>query len=155
MESLLHDIAPFWFWLALACVFLVLELLLLPSGFLLCLGSAAGIMAVVVFFFPSLSGLWSLVLFALLMVLSGWIWWKVLRKKRGRHTQEEDEGLLNVKTRQLVGYRSVLDEDLKAGRGRIRVNDSPWPVEADCDYPAGTLVEVTEVRGIILLVKKA
>jgi membrane protein implicated in regulation of membrane protease activity len=154
MEALLQGIAPFWFWLALACIFLALVALFMPSGFLLCLGSAAGCMAVVIFFLPSLSGLWSLSLFALFIVSMGWIWWKVLRKKRIWNTGEDDEERLNVKIRQLIGYKSVLDEDIKSGRGRVRVNDSLWPVESDFDYPAGTLVEVTEVRGIILLVKK-
>jgi membrane protein implicated in regulation of membrane protease activity len=154
METVLRNIAPFWIWLALACIFLAMEALVMPSGFLLCLGTAAGIMAVVVFFLPALSWLWSVTLFSLLLVVSGWVWWKLLRKKRGQQSGEEDEGLLNVKTRQLVGYRAVLDEGVKAGRGRIRVNDSPWPVEADADYPAGTRVEVTAVNGITLKVKK-
>jgi membrane protein implicated in regulation of membrane protease activity len=155
MEAWLQNIAPFWIWLILACAFLVMEAQIVPSGFLLCLGTAAGAVAALAFFLPDLPWLRALALFALFTVAAGWIWWKVLRKKRGRNAVEEDEGLLNVKTRQLVGYRAVLSEDVKDGLGRIRVNDSPWPVRADSDYPAGTLVEVTEVHGITLKVKKA
>ena len=154
MEAWLRNIAPFWIWLTLACAFLVLEALVMPSGYLLCLGTAALGVAALVFFLPDLSWLWSLALFALFTVVAGWVWWKALRKKRGRNLVEEDEGLLNVKTRQLVGYRAVLTEDVKDGRGRIRINDSPWPVRADADYPAGTLVEVTAVQGITLKVRK-
>ncbi|MDR1242193.1 MAG: NfeD family protein [Deltaproteobacteria bacterium] len=155
METWLQNIAPFWIWLTVACIFLIMEALVMPAGYLLCLGTAAGAVAALVFFFPDLSRLWSLTLFALFTVVAGLVWWKTLRKKRGRNIVEEDEGLLNVKTRQLVGYRAVLGEDIRGGRGRIRVNDSPWPVKADSDYPAGTLVEVTEVHGITLKVKKA
>ena len=88
----------------------------------------------------------------MLTVLSSLFWWKVVRK-RSKAREEEDEGILNVKTRQLIGYRALLTEDIKGGRGRIRVNDSPWPVEADRDYPAGTLVEVVAVKGIMLRVR--
>ena len=154
MIELLTSLQPFWIWLALACLFLAMEVLIVPFGFFLCLGTAAGIMAGVMFFFPSISWLWGLTLYSMLMVVACWVWWRVIRGKRVKSSvEEEDDGTVNVKTRQLIGYKAVLSEDIKAGRGRIRVNDSPWPVEADIDYPAGTKVEVTEVRGITLKVQ--
>lgn len=152
MEELLRGIAPHWIWLALALLLLAVEVLIVPSGFFLCLGSAAAILAAVVFFIPELSWLWALSLYSALAVVSIWLWWKVLRRRQTVSQQEENE-VLNVKTRQLIGYQAVLSEDIKNGRGRIRVNDSPWPVEADEDYPAGTRVEVTDVKGITLKVK--
>ena len=66
---------------------------------------------------------------------------------------DEGDGTLNVKTKQLVGHRAILAEDMQGGRGRIRVNDSAWPALADEDYPAGTRVEVTAVEGITLRIK--
>ncbi|MDL2216829.1 NfeD family protein [Desulfovibrio sp. OttesenSCG-928-M14] len=152
MPELLRNVDAYWLWLALACLLLSVEVLIVPSGFFLCLGSAAAVTALALFFFPDLSWLWALSLYATLSVLSIWFWWAVLRRRRAARQDEENEHL-NLKTRQLLGYQAVLDEDIKGGRGRIRVNDSAWPVQADKDYPAGTLVRVTEVQGITLLIE--
>ena len=132
----LQTISAYWVWLALACLFLAIEVLLVPSGFFLCLGTAAAIMSGVTFFVPDLSWLWALTLFSVLLVAACFVWFKVLRK-RFNSGSDDDKSSLNVKTRQLVGYRTVLTEAITAGRGLIRVNDSPWPVEAEEDYPAG------------------
>lgn len=152
MQEILHNLDAFWIWLALACLLLAVEVLIVPSGFFLCLGSSAVVVAAVVFFLPDLTWLWAVTLFSVLSVASGWLWWKLLRKRRSVTRAEQAEAL-NVKSKQLVGYRGVLAEDMRGGRGRLRVNDSPWPAEADQDYPAGTLVEVVEVTGITLKVK--
>jgi len=153
MPEFLTSLQPYWFWLALACILLAIEVLIVPSGLFLCLGTSAALMAAIRFFVPGMSWLWALTLFSILLVLSSLFWWKVMKKQRKAHEDGED-GHLNVKTRQLIGYRAVLDEDIKGGRGKLRVNDSHWPVETDADYPAGTRVEVVEVKGIILRVKQ-
>lgn len=148
----LQSISPYWIWLALACLFLAVEVLVVPSGFFLCMGTAAGIMAALTFAVPDFSLLWSLTLYAFLLVVACGVWWNLLRKKFNSGS-DDGKNTLNVKTRQLVGYRTTLTEALKDGRGKIRVNDSPWPVEADDDYPAGTKVEVIEVKGITLVIR--
>ncbi len=152
MIALADSIQPFWLWFALACILLAAEALVLPAGFLLCLGSSAALVAGLLFFAPGLSQLWALTLFAFLSVLSGLFWWKIIRTRRKARAEEQEDSL-NLKTRQLIGYRAVLDEAIRGGRGRIRVNDSLWPAEADADYPAGVLVEVAAIRGITLHVR--
>ncbi len=154
MDALINIISPVWLWFGLACLLLAVEVLIAPSGFFLCCGTAAAIVAFTVFLFPAMPWLWSLSFFALLLIIACYVWWKLLRHKFGAH-RETPADMLNVKPRQLVGYRAALAEPIKAGRGRLKVNDSPWPVEAEIDYPAGTLVEVTEVKGITLKVKAA
>ena len=149
---MLEHIAPFWIWLILGGALLAVEVLIVPSGFLLCIGTAACVVGALTFFFSAIPLVWELSLFALLSLASCYGWWTVLRRRRGG-VDHADGDILNVKTRQLVGYRAVLSEWLKNGRGRLRVNDSSWPVEADADYPAGTRVEVTEVSGITLKIK--
>lgn len=150
--TMLESIDAYWLWLALGCLLLAVEVLIVPVGFFLCLGSAALAVALLVFLVPSLSWLWVVSIYAVLSVLSIAFWFAVLRKaQRAKAAGEHPD--LNVKTRQLLGYKTQLTEDVKAGRGRVRVNDSAWPVEADKDYPAGTTVEVVEVRGITLIVK--
>ena len=147
----MSELQPYWFWLALACLLLAIEVLIVPTGLFLCLGTSAALIAALLFFAPELSWHWTLALFSVLLVLSGLFWWTVMRRRY--MNREADDGL-NVKTRQLVGYRAALEEDIKNGRGKLRVNDSPWPVTADADYPAGTLVEVVEVKGITLHVRQ-
>lgn len=152
MESVLPSINPLWVWVGLACLFLAVEALLAPSGFFLCLGTAAAVMAGATLLVPGISWLWALTIFSALSVIACWIWWRVIRKK-SRSGEDEKESSLNEKSRQLIGYRGILEKDLRAGKGRLKVNDSPWLVEAEVDYPAGTVVEVTGVKGITLLVK--
>ena len=146
-----EHIAPFWLWFILGGLLLAAEVLIVPSGFLLCIGTAACVVGGISFF-ANLPLVWELSLFALISVISCYGWWTILRKRRGG-VDHADGSALNVKTQQLAGYRAVLAEPLKNGRGRLRVNDSSWPVEADADYPAGTRVEVVEVRGITLKIK--
>lgn len=146
---MLQGIDPHWFWVALACLLLAVEVLVVPTGFFLCLGTSAALMAVLAFFMPSLSWLWMLAIYAGLMVLSCLFWKMVMR----RRPKEADSDRLSRRGAQIVGVRLVLEEEIKGGRGRVKINDSPWPVEADEDYPAGTRVEVVEVRGITLKVK--
>lgn len=151
MEEFLSGFDSFWAWLALACFFLAVEVLAVPSGLFLCLGTAAGIVAAVTYFFPELSWMWSVSLFSFITVIAGYGWWQFFRKRMLRKPEEGET--LNAKTQQLIGYRAVLTEPVIAGKGRIRVNDSAWPVQADVDYPAGTKVEVTAVNGITLKIK--
>ena len=151
MPEFISSLQPYWFWLALAFILLAVEVLIVPSGLFLCLGTSAALVAAIRFFVPGLPWLWALTLFAVLLVLSSLFWWKVMRKRKPH--EDEANKHLNVKTRQLIGYRALLDADIKDGRGKLRVNDSHWPVEADADYPAGTRVEVVDVTGITLRVK--
>ena len=118
----LQTISAYWVWLALACLFLAIEVLLVPSGFFLCLGTAAAIMSGVTFFVPDLSWLWALTLSSVLLLAACFVWFKALRK-RFNSGSDDDKSSLNVKKRQLVGYRTVLTAAIIAGRGRIRVND--------------------------------
>lgn len=151
MEALLHGIRPFWVWLTLACLFLAVEVLVLPSGLLLCLGTSSLLVAGLTYFAPAISWLWAVTIYSALTVASGLFWWFVLRRRAEQ--RKDGDPRLNRKIRQLTGHRAVLEEPVRNGRGRLRVNDSAWPVEADRDYPAGTRVEVVAVKGITLIVK--
>ncbi len=150
---MIEQIAPFWLWLILGGILLAVEVLIVPSGFLLCIGTAACVVGALTYFFTAIPLVWELSLFSLLSVVACYGWWTLLRKRRGGVDHADSASTLNVKTQQLTGYRTVLTEPLKNGKGRLRVNDSSWPVEGDADYPAGTRVEVLEVNGITLKVK--
>lgn len=147
---MLQNVEPYWIWLGIGCLLLAVEVLIVPTGFFLCLGTSAGIMAAIAFFVPTVTWLWMLAIYAALMVISCLFWMKVMR----RGAKEADSDRLSRRSAQIVGTRLVLEEGLRGGRGRVRIKDSPWPVEADEDYPAGTRVEVAEVSGITLRITK-
>ena len=153
MEETLLLIDPFWIWLILGGILLAVEVLIVPSGFFLCVGTAACIVGGIIFFLPHTSFEWSLSLFAILSVLACYGWWIFLRKRKGGIDEKETDASLNLKSHQLKGHRAVLAEPLRNGKGRLRINDSSWPVEADEDYPAGIRVEVLEVSGITLKIQ--
>lgn len=151
MNVILNGIEPYWIWFGVACLLLAIEVLIVPTGFFLCLGTSAVLMAVLVFFVPSLSWLWMVSIYSALIVCSCLFWMKVIR---GR-PKEADSDRLSRRADQLVGSILVLDQHIKNGRGRVKIQDSPWPVEAAEDYPAGTRVEVTRITGITLTVVRA
>ncbi|MDL2316587.1 NfeD family protein [Desulfovibrio sp. OttesenSCG-928-A18] len=152
MTEFLGKLDVFWIWLTVAFMFLAIEVLIVPSGFFLCLGTAAGVLAVVTFFVPDLTWLWAVSIYSVVLVVTGYAWWGFFRKHVRKNKSEAEN--LNVKTAQLIGYTGLLSSDMKAGRGRMRVNDSPWSVTADEDYPSGTKVKVVDVTGITLKVAK-
>lgn len=142
---------PFWTWLALTAIFLVVEVVIVPSGFFLCLGTSSAVVALFTFLFPETDWLNAFLLFSGIMLVSSLFWWRVMQKNRGRSNDDADK--LGSRQQQLMGMRLVLDTPLHNGKGRVKLNDAAWPVEADEDYPAGTRVEVIEVSGITLRVK--
>lgn len=150
MMEFLLSIEPFWIWLALGCLLLALELLL-GSGFLLAIGSAAFATAAVVYARPQITWLWASTLFAGLMILAAFAWWHFVVKRRRRGAAWEPR--LNMRGQELVGRKLTLETTLENGHGRVRLGDATWPVRADEDLAAGARVEVVAVDGITLVVR--
>lgn len=139
---------PHVFWLTLGGLLLAAEMLG-TGGFLLWCGVAAVITGVVTWILP-LNLEWQGVCFAVLTVLSAFIWWRWLAR---RHSGTKPENTLNQRGQTLIGRELVLDEALVYGRGNVRVGDSRWPVQADEDLPAGSRVVVSAIDGITLRIK--
>lgn len=139
---------PHVFWLTLGGLLLAAEMLG-TGGFLLWCGVAAVVTGVVTWIIP-LDLEWQGVCFAVLTVLSAFIWWRWLAR---RHSATQPENTLNQRGQALIGRELVLDEALVNGRGNARVGDSRWPVQADEDLPAGCRVVVIAIDGITLRVK--
>ena len=55
MIEFLSSLQPFWLWLAGACLLLMVEVLVVPTGFFLCLGTSAAAIAALLFFAPGIS----------------------------------------------------------------------------------------------------
>jgi membrane protein implicated in regulation of membrane protease activity len=151
LHEMINGLGP-WSWWILGLVLLAAELAA-PGVFLIWIGLAAivvGVLSLVSWEAVFWSWQLQLLIFAALSVafaLAG------RRIYAGRH-QPSDEPLLNRRGESLVGRTSILAEPISEGRGRIRLDDTWWPVMGP-DLPAGTRVMVTEASGRSLTVEAA
>lgn len=151
LTAFLAEFGP-WSWWVLGLILLAAELLL-PGVFLVWIGLAAIAIGLV-----SL-GLWQsaywpwevqLIAFALLsmvFVIAG-------RRFYAGPAGASDEPLLNQRGASLVGRIATLGEPVRDGRGRLKIDDTFWPVKG-ADMPAGTRVRVTAADGATLSVEAA
>ena len=65
-----------------------------------------------------------------------------------------DQPALNQRAAQAIGRIYIVEEAIVAGRGKVRIGDTLWPVEGR-ETPAGTHVKVTAVNGTVLQVEAA
>ena len=137
--------ATVWAIVALA---LIAAEIIAPGAFMLWLGIAAAVTCALVVAAPGLAPVWQMVAFALLSVLSVFIYVRFFRG-RGR---ESDRPSLNRRAEQLVGRVVPLMAPIVDGHGRVQIADAFWDVEGP-DLPAGARVRVVGVRGMTLEVR--
>ncbi len=138
-----------WAWLIFGVLLCVAEMFA-PGVFLLWIGLAALATGLLVFVLP-LGFAWTLMAFGVLSVVSVLLG----RKVYGSRETGSDKPFLNRRADALIGREYVLDHAIKAGEGRVRVNDSVWRARG-ADMPAGTKVRVTGVEdGVVLRVEQA
>ncbi|MDP2357874.1 MAG: NfeD family protein [Beijerinckiaceae bacterium] len=139
----------FWYWL-IGGILLCAAEALAPGMFLLWLGVAAiatGLLMSAI----NLSFAWSMIWFGLLAIVAVVIG----RKFYGASERESDQPFLNRRADAMVGRTYVLAHPIKAGEGRLIVNDTQWGLRGP-DLPAGTKVLVTGVQdSTFLLVEQA
>ena len=140
----------FWHWWGLAIILIAIEVFA-ASTFLLWPAFAAVAVGIVVAFVPDLD--WRLQLFgfallAAIATVSGRMLWQ-------RYRGETGEPNLNRRGSQFIGRRITLSEALPNGSGRVRIDDSSWPVRSEDGRPveSGQTVEIVAVDGIELRVK--
>lgn len=137
----------FWHWWVLAITLVILEVFA-PGAIFLWLGVAAGVVGFILLLIPSVSWEWQLLIFSVISVLSIVLW----RKYQKGHPTETDQPRLNRRGEQYVGRTFTLDEPMKNGLGKIRVDDTTWKISGeDCD--GGTKVTVTGVDGVLLKIE--
>lgn len=149
IARLAAELGP-WSWWLLGMVLLAAELIA-PGVFLVWIGMAAIVTGLASLLLWE-SAWWSwqvqLIVFAMLSVaitLAG-------RRLVATRDTESDEPLLNQRTASLVGRTAVLEEPIAEGRGRIRLDDTWWPVSGP-DLPAGTRIRVAASHGRDLAVE--
>ena len=128
-----------WTWLVLAAALLAVELTL-PGIYFLWLGLAAAVVGVLHVVFPMTAQV-EIVLFgvlsvALLLVARPWL--------MKRQAVESDRPNLNRRMNDYIGKHYVLDEPLRNGRGKVRIDDTYWTIEGP-DQPKGATVKVVGV----------
>lgn len=144
LESINH-----WHWLAFGLALLACELLG-AAGYLLWLGISALLVALVLALVPMS---WQLqwASFGVFCLVTTWLWW---RRQFSNDQQSDASRTLNQKEKQLIGETLLLDEDFPAGKGRLKVADTTWTARSDTPIAKGTLVEITQVDGIILTIQE-
>lgn len=136
-------------WAALALALFAAEALA-PGAFMLWMGFAAVLVFVGVLLVPGTSLLLQVIAFVLLSFVAIQIYRTWFRKR----DRVSDRPLLNRRAEQLVGRVVVLDQPIRDGLGRAKVDDAFWVV-AGPELPAGTSVRIVAVDGMTLKVQVA
>ena len=139
----------YWNWLMVGLVFLMLELMI-GTYYALWLG-ISGLIVGVLMLGIDLSWQAQWTLFASISLAISFGWWLYQHKK----DKEDDQGsTLNQRAKQMVGQTVVLDQDFSVGQHRLKLGDTTWTVEILEPLQQGDKVEVIEMNGIILKIKK-
>ena len=118
-----------------------------PGAFMLWLGIAAGIVAVLVLLFPGIPHLWQAVAFVGLSLALIPAYRHFFRAADAA----TDQPLLNRRADQFIGQSFLLHSAIVRGVGRIQVGDALWTVNGP-DLPAGARVRVTGADAMTLSV---
>lgn len=132
---------PFWVWLAIGAVFLVIELMT-GSGWLLWPAGSAAIVAVTTLVLPLGSARQAL-LFAVCTVVATYVGRRYLSRGPG------DEPDINDQLGRLVGHRGEACGPFTDGQGRVFIDGKEWAaqLEGGGALPDGAKVEVAAVIG--------
>jgi hypothetical protein len=139
----------YWHWFILAALLIILEVFA-PGAFMLWIGIAAGVVGATLYFVPSMTWEYQLMLFSIAAVGSIIAW----RGYRSTHPITTDEPTLNRRGAQYIGRTFTLEAPITNGIGKIRVDDSTWKIEG-VDCPAGSKVKVIGIDNTVLKVEAA
>ena len=137
-----------WFWMILAAILFVLELVS-PGIFLMWFGVAAAITGLIVFRYD-IGWQWQILSFGGLSLVSALLANKYLT----RNPSESERPLLNERAIQLDGQSFELLDPIVNGRGSIKTGDTVWRVEGP-ELPRGTRITVVGADGTLLKVVPA
>lgn len=144
LTALLSTLGP-WNWLILAAILFTLETIV-PGVHFLWFGLAAVIVGALAFM-TGFAMPWQLVAFALISVAT--VFW--VRRYATPESAKSDLPDLNVRGAQYIGRTVIVEDDIRNGRGKVRVGDTIWGAQGE-DAPKGAKVEVTGVNGTVLVV---
>ena len=137
-----------WNWFIIAVVLLVLETVV-PGAHFVWFGIAAAIVGALALA-TGIVWQWQLIIFALVAMATVF----VVRRYANPASATSDEPDLNVRGAQYIGRILTVVEEIRQGRGKVRVGDTVWHAEGE-DVAAGTKVKVVGVDGTALVVERA
>lgn len=136
-----------WMWLIIAMVLLIIELSA-PGAWFIWIALAAGATGLLTLQLPFLGPEFQGIIFAVLAIISTWAGRRFFRPS---HTDSGDERI-NSGAERHIGRRLVVTEAISHGVGRVKLGDGIWTAHG-ADTPAGGVVEVVAVSGIVLEVR--
>ena len=145
MIEFLISLGP-WAWIIGGVVLLVLEVLA-PGQIFLWLGVSA-IVVGLIGFVADISWQAEFIIFGILAVACVVIY---KRYVRGR-SEASDRPFLNQRAAGMVGRTFTLQEAIRHGEGKVRINDTVWRVRGP-DLPKGASVRVVSTDGAMLSVE--
>lgn len=137
-------LVSYWFWFIIALCFLILEIFV-TGFFLIWFGIGAALAGLVELLFPGLHSYFSLLVFSVSSV-SSLLVWKFIDNRWPRQT---DRPMLNQRGQTYIGRIVRLSDPIQAGQGRMRLDDSEWPVRGP-DLPGGALVKIVSVDSCVM-----
>lgn len=138
-----------WHWLSLGMLVLILEIFG-SGGFLLGIGIAALLNALILFLFPALAWYVQFIIFAFMSVVITVVYWKRFRN----FNNKTEQPLLNSRMARLIGRSASLLTPIENGMGKVQIEDALWTVTCDEDLAQGVIVNIVGVDGTTLLVKQ-
>jgi membrane protein implicated in regulation of membrane protease activity len=137
-----------WLWFAAAVILFILETIV-PGVHFLWFGLAAGIIGGAALAVP-IAWQWQIILFSIVAFVTVLL----VRRSGGANVARSDQPVLNIRGAQYIGRVVVVEEAIRNGRGRVRVDDTIWAAEGE-DAHKGARVEVTGVNGTVLVVSNS
>jgi membrane protein implicated in regulation of membrane protease activity len=148
LYDLIVTLGP-WSWFIAGVLLMALETLV-PGVHFLWFGLSAIVVGIIAFAFPALSIPWQLVLFAIVSVATVFF----VRRFANAQDVESAERDLNQRGHQYLGRLVTVEEEIRGGRGRVRVGDTLWPASG-ADAEKGSQVRITGVNGTVFVVEPA
>lgn len=137
---------PWVWWLAVGLGLLLIDLLIVGTGYIVWFGLGAGLTSAVVWLWPSVTLPVQLFIMALTS-LACLMAWKL------RPQGEGNKNALNEPLKPLIDRTVKVTSAIRGGRGQVRVNDTVWPACCDHDIDEGRWVKVTSATGTLLHVR--
>lgn len=140
------DIDPVWYWMGLALLLAIAELLV-PGVFLVWLAAAAAATAVLSWAVgpPLVVELIAFAAFAIVAVLGGRRWYL-------SHPVASQDPFINERAIRMIGEEVRATTAFANGRGRIRLGDSEWAARGP-DCAEGACLTIIGMEGATLIVR--
>lgn len=139
-----------WFWLAIGCVLLVIEMVM-PGTMMLWFGVGALLTALLAWLIPGDLPWVNLLLFGLSSLL-GLILGRNVWKRFLSRSEDSD---LNDRGASMVGQVVEVHRAIRAGAsGSVRVGDTVWRARSDESFKVGSYGKIADVDGATVVLVK-